>query len=325
MTEKKETPQEIDLIELFTNIGNWLGEKLKWLYKIGLHIFYYLIRNSPWFALSIVIGAIFGYYNYQVQTSKPFYKTNIIGNSFTISSDEIVQMVSNWDYSSGFDAEDLLKIRKVEASFLLDKNDDGQWDLIESDLEEGTKIDTAIMNQRLARTFCIQSEVFDTTIIPKLRTKVLDLITKNERVIKLNTIRLQQKTELIPKIQKEFAELDSLKNIEYFEKEKVKSAKVGEILLVAPRATQLYHNELLSLYRQQQALESELFLYTEPIEITLEYTKNTNEALKGGTRNDNMLNYIKKFLLLGFILVLVIDRRKYIFDQIRRSKEDNIE
>lgn len=325
MTEKKETPQEIDLIELFTNIGNWLGEKLKWLYKIGLHIFYFLIRNSPWFALSAIIGAFVGYYNYQVQTSKPYYKTNIIGKSYTISSDEITQMVRNWDYSTEFNENKLKKIRKVDATYLLDINDDGQWDLIESDLEEGTEIDTAIMNQRLAKTFCIQSEVFDTTVIPEFRTKVLDLINKNERVIKLNTIRLQQAADLIPKIQKELEGLDSLKNIEYFEKEKVKSAKVGEILLVAPRTTQLYHNELLSLYRQQQALESELFLYTEPIEITLEYTVKTNEGVKGGTRNDNIVNYIKKFLLLGFILVVIIDRRKYIFEQIRRSKEDNIE
>jgi len=319
MTEKKDTPQEIDLIELFTNIGKWISDKILWLFNIGLRIFYFFIRKSLWLLLFILIGGALGYFSYQTQSSKPSYKTNIFVRSYTLSSDEVIQIINNWNYYSEFKNNEQHTIKNISASFLLDKNEDGQWDLIENS-ETIVKLDTALMNQRVPKMFCIQSEVSDTVIIPKLREKVLNLITNNERVTKLNAIRLKNQEALIPKIQKEIADLDSLKRMEYFGKDKVKTVKIGEVVMLTPKETKLYHTDVLSLYREQQAIEEELFLYNKPFEITLEYTQ-ISTAAGGESRTERILNYIKKFFLLGFIIVLIIDQRKFILNQIKRSKE----
>ena len=52
---------------------------------------------------------------------------------------------------------------------------------------------------------------------------------------------------MIPKLQKELTELDSLKKMEYFEKNKPTTAKLGQMLLIGEKETKLYHNERTSL------------------------------------------------------------------------------
>lgn len=316
MTEKKETPQEIDLIELFTNISNWIGDKIRWIYGIGLRIFYFFVRNSPWFALSIITGIAVGFLTFKA--AQPFYKTELVGYSYTISNIEIIQTINNWNYNDDFTQEELLLIKKIGATYVLDINDDGRWDLVE-DLETINKLDTAIMNKRLYGNFCIQTEVYDTAIISKIRTKVLDFLTNNKRVIERNYIRLKQQAELIPKIQKEMIELDSLKKMEYFGKDKSKTIKFGEVLLLGEKETRLYHNDVLALYKQQQELEKALLLYKDPFEIILDFSKPTSEV---NTRMDSIKFNLKLFLAIGFLVILFFDKRKFIFDQIRRSKED---
>ncbi|MDA3894041.1 MAG: hypothetical protein PF517_20465 [Salinivirgaceae bacterium] len=323
MTDKKETPQEIDLIELFTNIFNWLGKQIQWAYKIGLHIFYFGVRNSPWFALSIILGAAVGYF--QVKTTEPYYKSELVAFSHTIDNVEIIKSINNWDYSKAFGEDTLESIKKIGATYVLDINKDGIWDVVE-DIETVETHDSVTVKQRQYGNFCVQIEFSDTLgfeYIPAIKEKVLNYVTNNKRVKERNYIRLKQQQELIPRLQKEMAELDSLKRTEYFGKQKDKTVKFGEVLLVGEKETKLYHNEVLNLYKQQQSLEKALLLYKDPIELVLDFSV---PVLAKDKKTERMVNqYTKLGFLLGLLIITIIDRRKFVFAQIRRSKEENID
>ncbi len=315
MTDKKETPQEIDLIELFSNIGNWIGTQIKWIFNIVERIFYFFLRNALWFALFIFVGATTGYLSHRV--AKLFYHSEMIGYSHTISNIEVIQSLNNWNYGPEFTEEEMENIKNIGATYVLDINDDGRWDVVE-DLKTLSSLDTNIMKQRLYGNFCIQIEVFDTAMIPKIKTKVMDYLSNNKRVIERNEIRLKQQEQLIPRLQNEITDLDSLKNLEYFEKNKPTTAKLGEMLLIGEKETKLYHNEVLSLYKQKQAIEKDLFLNKDPFEIILDFSVPAKEE------NNVVLliiRFVKYFFVLGFLIILFFDQRKFIFSQIKRSKE----
>jgi hypothetical protein len=55
MSENKNTPQEIDLIELFTNIGQWFGKWINTIFYTGL---YFILRNTILFIICLLTGAV---------------------------------------------------------------------------------------------------------------------------------------------------------------------------------------------------------------------------------------------------------------------------
>ncbi|MBI9065681.1 MAG: hypothetical protein JEZ09_00235 [Salinivirgaceae bacterium] len=315
MSENKNTPQEIDLIELFSNIGNWFGKQINCLFNIVLKVFYFFVRNALWFALFIVLGIIGGYISHKV--TNLYYHSEMIGYSHTINNIEVIQSINNWNYTSEFTEDELEKIKTIGATYLLDINGDGNWDMVE-DLKNLDKMDTTIMKQRIYGKFCILVEVFDTSMIAKINTKVIDYLSKNKRVIERNQIRLQQMEEIIPKLKNEIAELDSLKRMEYFEKNKPTTAKLGDMILLGEKETKLYHQDVLALVREQQKIERDLFLNKDPFEIILDFsvpTKEENNVMA------LMITFAKISLLLGFLVILFFDQRKFIINQLKKSKE----
>lgn len=333
MTDKKESPQEIDLIELFTNIFNWLGKQIQWAYKIGLRVFYFGVRNSPWFALSIIIGAAFGY-SLRFQQTKvieenPYYKSQLVGFSHTISNIEIIKSVNNWDFSQAFGEDTLEYIKDIGATYVLDINKDGKWDVVE-DIESVDTHDSITVKQRQYGNFCIMVELNDSLgfdYIPTIKEKAIDYITNNKRAKELNYMRIKQQQELIPIIEREMKELDSLKRLEYFANKQEKTLKFGENVFVSEKTKKLYHNDVMALYKQKQALERALYLYKDPIEIVLDFSIPTlaedEEQVK--KIQDLTGKYAKLGLILGFFIIVFFDQRKFIMLQIRRSREDAVE
>jgi hypothetical protein len=308
-------PQEIDLIQLFTNIGNWIGKKINWAFNIALAILYFFVRNSIWFIIVIIIGLSIGFIAHRKTPN--YYKTQLIGFSHTISNIEVIKTINNWNYLSSFTEEEIKNIKTIGASYVLDINNDGKWDDIE-DLKYINSLDTNIMKNRLYGNFCIIAEVYDTSLILPIKVKVLDFLSNNQRVIERNIIRLKQQEELLPKIRKEINDLDSLKFVEYFGKNKPVNVKMGEVLLLGEKETKLYHNEILSLYQQQQSVERNLFLNPEPFEVLLDFSipnQEENNLFK------TALFTIKISLLIGFFVILFIDQRKFFIEIYKKAKK----
>jgi hypothetical protein len=302
------------LIELFSNIGNWIGQQFKWLFGIFLAIFYFFLRNFIWFAIFVGFGGIIGFASHNV--NRLFYHSQMIVFSHTISNIEVIQSINNWNYNSIFTADELKAIKNIGATYLLDINKDGFWDIVE-EMQNDIQKDTTILKQRTYGNFCIQIEVYDTTMISKIKTEVLNYLSNNQRVIERNKIRLKQMESLIPKLQNEIQDLDSLKKEEYFAKNKPTTAKLGEMLLIGEKETKLYHKDILDLIDKEQRLERDLFLNKDPFEIILDFSVPSTEE---NNLVFQIFNFMKAFFLLGLIVIFIFDQRKFIIAQIKKAK-----
>jgi hypothetical protein len=154
---------------------------------------------------------------------------------------------------------------------LLDLNKDGKWDMVE-ETETDVVTDTAILNRRLYGNFCIQLQVFDTTILKELRIRLFDYMSNNKRVRLMNEIRIAQAKEIIPVYSKEMSDLDSLKNEEYFTRNETKLEKQGSLMILNEKEKKLYHTDIINLYQKKQSVERDLFLYPEPFEIIQDFS-----------------------------------------------------
>ncbi|MCK9207402.1 MAG: hypothetical protein M0P66_09855 [Salinivirgaceae bacterium] len=315
MNDTKNAPQEIDLIELFSKIGNWIGNQIKWFFNLILAIFYFFLRNTFWFFLVILIGILAAFVFHK--TARLYYHTELVGYSHTISNIEVIQSINNWNSSTIFTEDEMDNIKNIGATYLLDINNDGLWDMVEN-IDDMGKMDTSIMKQRTYGNFCIQIEVYDTLLISRIKEGVMNYLSNNQRVLERNEIRLRQMEQLIPKLQKEIIELDSLKKAEYFSNNKPTVAKLGEMLLIGEKETKLYHKDVLELIGQQQKIERDLFLTKEPFEVILDFSVPTKEE---NSLFYLMTRFVGISLLIGFFIILFFDQRKFVFDQIRKSKE----
>lgn len=305
MSDTKNTPQEIDLIELFGNIWNWIT-------KIFLNVLYFFLRNAVLFIISGILSIGIGYTIYKA--TQPFYKSELLAYSHTISSSEIIQAINNWNFQNEFSELELENIKSISAQYLLDLNNDGRWDIVEDDnLEEVT--DTATINKRISRAFCIRVELYDTTLATDIKEKVFLYLEKNPRVKDINKIRIQQKEAMIPKLEKEINDLDSLKNLQYFE-DRNDNGKAGDLMILNEKELKLFHQEIIGLYSRQQAIERELFLSSEPFEITQDFTL---PRVQENSIINILISSIKFGMIFSLLFVLLWDRRK----QIKQLFEDS--
>ncbi len=310
MSENKNTPQEIDLIELFTNIGKWFGKWINTIFYTGL---YFILRNTILFIICLLTGAVFAFIVHK--TTPKYYKCELIGYSHTISNVEVIQFVNNWNYNDVFDESSEKKIKDIKGTYLLDLNKDGKWDMVE-ETETDVVTDTAILNRRLYGNFCIQLQVFDTTILKELRIRLFDYMSNNKRVRLMNEIRIAQAKEIIPVYSKEMSDLDSLKNEEYFTRNETKLEKQGSLMILNEKEKKLYHTDIINLYQKKQSVERDLFLYPEPFEIIQDFSvprSAENSWIK-------ILWTMEKIAVaFGIIFILVYDQRKRIWNLIKKS------
>jgi hypothetical protein len=312
MSENKNTPQEIDLIELFTNIGKWFG---KWINIIFYGVLFFILRNAYLYLFCIILGIVFGYIVHL--TAKKYYKCELIGYSHTVSNVEVIQFVNNWNYAAVFSEEAEKKIKDIKATYLLDLNKDGKWDIVE-ETEQDLVTDTAILNRRIYGNFCLQLQVYDTTILKDLSNRLFEFMSNNKRVKQMNAIRIQQQKAMLPKIEQEMMDLDSLKKEEYFTQNKTVKEKEGSLLIWNEKEVKLYHNDILSLYQRKQDIERDLYLFPEPFEIIQEF--NAPRTAENSIFKI-MIKMEKIVLAIGFFVILLIDQRRRIFNLIKRSRQ----
>jgi len=297
MTEQKNTPQEIDLIELFGNIWKWIS-------KGFYNVIYFFLRNFFLFVFVVILSGIVGLITYKLV--KPYYKSELFGLSHTISNVEVIQYINNWNYEQEFVPQNRVNIKDISAKYVLDLNGDGIWDIVEDDNNE-TVTDTTIINKRMYGAFCIQAEIYDTTLVKTIRKRVFDYLDKNKRVIEMNKIRLAQLNALLPQIDNEIKDLDSVKNYQYFKENR--NGKAGDMIVLNEKETDLFYKDILDLYKKKQECEKELFLAPTPFEVTQNFTipryqENSMIIL--------IIRYIKIGFLIGFFLILAWDQRQRI-------------
>lgn len=307
MNEQKQNTQEIDLIDVISNFWGFLT-------RIFRNTMYFFIRNILLFALAIAISIILGLVTKKVGT--PYFKSDLLCLSHTISNTDAVNIINNWNYKTSFTPEQQKKIKDIKAYFVLDFNRDENWDIIEEyDDKNVFTTDTNIINVRMPKTFCVRVHIYDTLITQAIKDNFLQFLTNNERVVEMNKIRIIQQKELIAKIKNEIKDLDSLKRIKYFSENPIKSK---DLTILNEKQQTLFHRYIIELFEEKQEKEKELFLSDQPFEVIQDFTIPRYE--------ENSLKItLKKYIINGFfislLLILIIDNRKAIGKLIKESKK----
>jgi len=303
MTAEKRN-DEIDLIEVFQKMGAGIKNLFIGFLNILYKILLFFIRRAILIAIIIVVTVAFGYFKYK--TSERYHSSSLEAYSNAMASIDMINYVNNinelfnedniegLETKLGIDPTELKKIKTVKAYKVIDKNKDGVTDLVDYD-ENYESSDSTISSSR----FVIKVEVFDQSIFPVIQESILNYIDQNKYIKDLNTIRKRQLQELISKLNVEILSLDSLKKTEYFSKDEKLKTQQGQLLVMNEKTTQLYHPQIIALYKEKQGLEQRLELRTDPITIIQDFS-----ALS--VVGNNMMHYLKKFGIISIILAIFI-------------------
>jgi uncharacterized protein (DUF2344 family) len=320
-TEKRN--DEIDLIEVFQKLGNGIVKLFNRFIHLIYQILLFFIRRAILIGIIIIIGLSIGFYKYK--TSPSFYSSTLEAHSNAMSSIDMINYINNLHvlFSTnnteslqskiGINKEELEKIKDVKAFKVVDFNMDGIPDLIDFDEKYETS-DSTISRSR----FVIKVEVFDQETFPAIQQGILDFINQNQYIKNRNSIRKLQLNDLISKLDYEISALDSLQKSEYFTKKEEPNTKAGQILIMNEKVTQLYHPQIMALYKEKQGLEETLDLRTEHITIIQDFS--TLSVIE-----NNLMTYIKFWgiigIVLGILFSIFIENRKSIGRLISDSKK----
>jgi len=319
-TEKRN--DEIDLIEVFQKLGkgfvNLLNQLFNWLYQILL----FFIRRAILIGIIVIIALGVSFLKFK--TSPRYYSSTLEAHSNAMSSIDMINYINNLhelfieknisglQSKLGINKDDLNKIKDVKAYKVVDFDMDGIPDLIDFDEKYETS-DSTISRSR----FVIKVEVFDQETFPAIQQSIIGFIDQNQYIKERNKIRKRQLNELISKLDYEISTLDSLQKSEYFNKTEEPNTKAGQILIMNEKETQLYHSQIMGLYKEKQRLEETLELRTEPITIIQDFS--TLSVIE-----NNLISYLKFWgiigIILGILIAILIENRRKIGEIISDSK-----
>ena len=322
MTEKRN--DEIDLIEVFQKMGNGIINLFNKFLNLLYLLLLFFIRKSILIFIFIILGLTLGFVQYK--TSPRYYSSSLEAYSNAMASLDMINYLNNihelfknqntegLESKLGIDLSELEKIKDVKAYKVIDLNKDGITDLVDYD-EKYKSSDTTISRNR----FVIKVEVFDQTVFPTIQESIMSYIEQNKYLNELNTVRKKQLQELITKLDIEINTLDSLKKTEYFKKddEKLKT-QAGQLLVMNEKTTQLYHPQIISLYKEKQTLEHRLELRTDPVTIIQDFSALSKVE-------NNLFSYMKRYgiygIVLGILFSIIIENLKGIKKIISDSKK----
>lgn len=323
-TEEKRN-DEIDLIEVFQKMGQGIKNLFNGFFNLLYKFLLFLIRRAFIIGIVLILLLAFGVFKYK--TSPRYYSSSLEAFSNAMASIDMINYINNinelfiedelqnLESKLGIDSIDLEKIKNVKAYKVIDLNKDGVTDLVDYD-EKYESSDTTISRSR----FVIKVEVYDQSVFPVIQQSILDYIASNNYIRELNTIRKRQLQALINKLDGEIDLLDSLKKFEYFKDQDQLTPQAGQLLVMNEQETQLYHGQVMSLYREKQGLEERLELRTEPITIIQDFS-----ALS--VVENKLMTYLKTYgilgIILGLLIALLIEKRRLIIKVFKDSRKES--
>lgn len=299
--------QEIDLIDLMSRACRWTGNLIV---KVFNTILYFLIRNRYWYLLLLAIIAIVTVLGHKITTKQ--YTCRMIVETQRIDASDVINLINQWNNNNNNN-----NIKAMRGCYMLDFNKDGIADKIE-DYTGRVITDTSILNKRMSRRFVIEAELYNATdknVLDDVKTKLFEYLNNDPWVINRNEIIIGEQKNMIARIEKEIAQLDSLKSTEYFkDNNQYKLDKNGGLMMVNEKDKHLYHNDIISLLSLKQSIERNL--YNEPFKVIQDFSEPSQE-------DNNMSAIAKKvsfiILVFGSLIILLIDNRKKIKPLIEKA------
>jgi hypothetical protein len=319
---KNNVEPEIDLWKILHSVGQWCA---KTFVSLASTFVIFFVRKSVWLACFIFAGVLVGAIRYVF--SKPYYSSSMyvqphVGDNFFYVN-LINEKVAPWNIESSTELVQKLsipaniakQIHSIRACYGIDLNEDGLPDAMDEDYKYISSRDSAEVAKVIRSAFYICAWVYANETLPYIRKSIMEFISKNDYVQRHNTHRLARIDEQITYLNYQLGRFDSLQQHIYFEKESPKkTASSGQLLVWNEQPQPLYHNDLISLNDQIIEKTHTMLLYPEPITIVHDFAEISK-------RKNTLLFYTKplviNFLLIGFLILLILDYRKFFVDLYR--------
>lgn len=301
---KKQTSDEIDLLELFRKTGNTLKEFVTWLWELFLRITVFFIRKSPYLIVFIILGFLVALLKFK--TSDRFYSSDMILRSNSVSNADMIAHINKLHFyaeennkqalaqSLNLDSTEVKNIVDIEAFWIIDRNRNDIPDLV--DTRNIYNEDTTVTH--MSSRFDVRVKILHPQSLDKVRDGILYHINTNQFFEKINRIRLRQLRERIAKTGTELSELDSLQNYKYFEERQKGKFSEGQMVFLNEQETKLFHESVFELYQSKQDLDMELDIYSEIVTVLDDFTPPAQPE-------NSYLHIAKTWVILFFVLGLI--------------------
>jgi hypothetical protein len=345
MTENKNTPQEIDLIELFSRMGNGIsnlfskffnliGKIILWIFIAGKESLKFSLKNFHILLAFALLGIVAG--KFQVKRSQPYYRTNATIQTFTVSSSNLIEYTNTLStvcqtsdsialsQMLNISVSEAASIKSIDAYWLIDKNKDGVAD--EVDYENMFEPDTINTAEKINDRFLVQLLIYHPEYIDTIQNKFEAFLHTYPRLEQITAVKRRNLESEIKRINSELTILDSLKYYEYFIKDKERMEKnVGVIpfdkilLSTTPEEeppTRLLHDVTLGLETKNHQNITALELNTEPFRFISKFVP-VNNPVNVEKEEKVSIKYLATSLLLGLLFALLWRNRKEILQFIK--------
>ena len=298
---------EIDLLDLFRRMGRGLSRMLNALGKVILVSVIFLLRRWLPLALSILLGIGVSFMMWK--TSESFYTADLILKVNIDPTDEVIAHVNRLQTYRLEEKTDRLtgtigltsgqsdNIREIRAFWIIDNGHDDIPDYTDY---EGNHDVYDTVNVRMDDRLDIRVRIIQPQELLNVRDGILKFINSDPLFQQRNQLRLKQNTEMLTRLETDISQLDSLQRFKYFEESRNLLPKSGgQLVFLQEQKTQLLHEEIYTLYKKKQALETECALYTEIVTVISEFTVPVE-------RDNGGLYYVRNIVPYFFIITLLI-------------------
>lgn len=306
---KKQTSDEIDLLELFRKTGNKFKEFVTWLWELFLRITVFFIRKSPYLIAFIILGFLVALLKFK--TSDRFYSSDMILRSNSVSNADMIAHINKLHFygeednkqalaqSLNLDSAEVENLVDIEAFWIIDRNRDEIPDLVDD--RNRYNEDTTVTH--MSSRFDVRVKILQPQSLDKVRNGILHHINTNQFFEKINSIRLRQLRERIAKTETELSELDSLQNYKYFEERQKGKFSEGQMVFLNEPETRLFHGSVFELYQSKQNLDRELDIYSEIVTVLDDFTP---PAQPENSYLNIAKTWVIRFFIIGILLVLIL-------------------
>ena len=316
---KQKTPQqdEINIIDLFLLLGDFLAKLFRGLMNLLKFILVFLLKKWYYCALVLILTILSGLILSNVLDS--YYHSDLVIRSNTPNSQVIISSlnkVGNYAQERNATAlsdelnmspEDASSIKGIEVLWYYDIGDDGIFDGVSSDISILADTNIVLVDSLII----VHAQVYSPSIFKNLETGVITYLNSNPFLVASNQQRIAELEAILNQTDYEIEKLDSLQKREYFTQANDMRLKEGQLVFTNEKTIRLYHNEMFHLLDLKQETERDLGIYQNIVTVVEEFT--TPIEPDNGT-----IYYSKKlvwfFLGIALFISLIITYRKKIWE-----------
>jgi hypothetical protein len=303
---------EIDLLDLFRRMGRTL---LRWgntLVNAFLHSVVFIAKRWLPLGLSIILGIGIAYF---IKTrSSSFYTSDMVlrTNSYvylakkelpksnSITTSDLISFI-NRNTSTLIDAISASQKKKqniidIEAYWVVDLGNDGIPDYVDYS-DKHDVYDT--INVAMKDRFDIRLRIDTPQDLASIRNGIIQFINSDSLFQQRNKSRLKQTEDMIGRLNYDIKQIDSMQQVKYVDEPKKLAKNGGQIIFLQDQKTQLFYQDIQTLYTKRQALETDMDLYKDIVTVLDDFTIPE-------TRVNGVTYYLKIIVPLCFVITLAI-------------------